>query len=96
MKGKTKFVNCWDLCKYFCEWLCCCCCSFEGVGWYFSDIMSQIQLMKLINLRVESNDNFIYHIYKNFLIKLPLRIGTLEFDKITNDKPYLKDTIRQA
>ena len=58
--------------------------------------MSQIQLMKLINLRVESNDNFIYHIYKNFLIKLPLRIGTLEFDKITNDKPYLKDTIRQA
>ena len=77
MKGKTKFIKCWDLCKYFCEFLCCCCCSLEGVSWYFSDMMNQMQLIKLIGLRVDSNDNFIYHIYKNYLIKLPLRIGTL-------------------
>jgi len=66
------------------------------VGWYLSDLLNQVEVMKLLDLRINSNDNFIYRIYRNYLIKLPLRIGTLEFDKITEAKPYLKDTIRQG
>lgn len=36
------------------------------------------------------------NLYYDKLIKLPLRIGTLDFYKINRDRPDLKDTIMQA
>lgn len=59
-------------------------------------MMSQINTLKLLNIRINSHDNLILNLYYDKLIKLPLRIGTLDFYKISKDKPDLFDTIRQA
>ena len=50
----------------------------------------------MLNMRVNSHDNLILNLYYDRLIKLPLRIGTLDFYKISKDRPDLEDTILQA
>ena len=95
MQGKRRFLNCWDALNYFCEYVCKWCCKLD-VGWYFSDMIKKINTLKMLNMRVNSHDNLILNLYHHRLIKLPLRIGTLDFYKISKDRPDLEDTILQA
>jgi predicted solute-binding protein len=39
---------------------------------------------------VDSNDNFALHSYWDKLVRLPIKIGTLDFQEINNE--YLKET----
>jgi hypothetical protein len=68
----------------------------SGVGWYFGDLMNQRNTLKMLNIRINSHDNLILNLYYDQLIKLPIRIGTLDFFKITKDRPDLSDAIRQS
>jgi hypothetical protein len=66
------------------------------VGWYIKDLIGQMNTLRMLNIRINSHDNLILHLYYDSLIKLPLRIGTLDFFKINKKRPDLDDTIRQA
>jgi hypothetical protein len=95
MEGKRKFINCWDVISYICEYLCCCCCNAE-VGSYFGDFVGKLSFLKMLNLRFSSHDNLILHLYYDSIIKLPLRIDTLEFYKVTASMPDFPDAVRQS
>ena len=95
MENNRRFINCCDVLSYICEYLCCCC-DLGGVGSYFKDMIGHMQTFKMLMIRINSHDNLILHLYYDKLIKLPLRIGTLDFFKINMKRPDLDDTIRQA
>lgn len=95
MEGKRRFVNCCDAIGYIFEYLCCCCCD-AGVGSYFGDFVGRLKTLQMLNTRINAHDNLILHLYFDSLIKLPLRIDTLDFHKISTSRPDLPDTIHQA
>jgi hypothetical protein len=64
---------------------------------YLKDLAKRLNILKMLNVRINSHDNLILHLYYDKLIKLPIRIDTLDFHKIKREKPApLYDTIRQA
>jgi hypothetical protein len=64
---------------------------------YLKGLAKRLNILKMLNVRINSHDNMILHLYYDNLIKLPIRIDTLNFHKIKQEKPAtLYDTIRQA
>lgn len=61
------------------------------------DVVSKLSLVKgsshfskYQGILIDSNDNFILYTYWNRLIRLPIKIDTLDFHEITNN--FLKKT----
>jgi len=48
--------------------------------------MRRAEFLKLLSTRIECHDNTIMYYYKDQTIKLPVRLGTLDFYKIVESK----------
>lgn len=46
--------------------------------------MGEGESTKLLGIFVDSNDNFVLHAYWNKLVRLPIKIDTLDFHEIIN------------
>jgi hypothetical protein len=53
-------------------------------------VAGQAEFTKYLGILTESNDNFVLHAYWSRLVRLPIKIDTLNFHEITN--PVLKLT----
>lgn len=55
---------------------------FKNISVGFKDILRRVEILNLLETRIECHDNTIMYYYKDQTIKLPIRLGTLDFYKI--------------
>jgi hypothetical protein len=70
---------------------------FKNIEVGFKDILRRVEILKMLETRIECHDNTIMHYYKDQTIKLPVRLGTLDFYKIEKSRQeYLNSCIYEA
>ena len=94
MEGRARFLGCCDLVAYLCKWACCWGCCTEGFGGYLTDWCGQMEMLKVMMVRLNAHDNLVFNLYEDGLVKLPIRVGTLDFHLINPHSPILSDTLR--
>ncbi len=50
----------------------------------------------MLTVKMKANDRFILNLYHDSLIRLPVRMGALDFYKINKERPDLEDAVIQA
>ena len=60
--------------------------NFKNISIGFKDILARTEILKLLSTRIECHDNTIMYYYYDQTIKLPIRLGTLDFHKIQEQK----------
>jgi hypothetical protein len=71
--------------------------NYKNISIGLKDILKRTELLKLLSTRIECHDNTIMYYYYDQTIKLPIRLGTLDFHKIQHDKiNILMDCVYEA
>jgi hypothetical protein len=61
----------------------------SSLGDKMANLLGSGQSLRTVSIFTESNDNFVFHSYSDKLVKLPIKIGTLDFHYIMDKQMQL-------